>query len=65
MLSVLKRPPDRCWATALAIAGFSATQRIFCGIIHVDGSLGVMRGQLDRNNGAWHTSTSAMKIRVK
>lgn len=26
--TVVNLPPERCWATALAIAGFSATQRI-------------------------------------
>lgn len=37
LLTVLRRPPARCWATALAIAGFSATQRIFWpGILHTE-----------------------------
>lgn len=36
-LTVLNWPPLRCWATDLAIAGFSATQRIFVIISALEG----------------------------
>ncbi len=33
MLTVLNWPPDRCWATDLAIEGFSATHRTLGAIL--------------------------------
>ena len=35
-LTVVKVPPERCWATDLAMDGFSATHSIFLGAMVVD-----------------------------